>query len=108
MLNSASINEAKKSKQPLGAFGEQHIHELPLLLIPRFDQGISEHIELSYEAQRIHKTASRIVQNDKSLLDPNRPLATRRRCFATKLEPELEKLNSLSKSILEVAADAKS
>jgi hypothetical protein len=108
MLNSAPINEAIKSKQPLGAFGEQHIHELPLLLIPQFDQGISKHIELSYEAQRIHKTASRIVQNDKSLLDPNRPLATRRRCFATKLEPELEKLNSLSKSILEVAADAKS
>jgi hypothetical protein len=103
MLNSNPINEAIKSKQPLGAFGEQHIHQLPLSLILDFNPEIPEHVRLAKEAQRIHDIAKTLVQDDPSLLDTSKALSSRRKCFRTKLEPELEKLNSLAESILEVA-----
>lgn len=102
MLNSDPINSAIKSKQPLGLFGEQHIHELPLLLIPRFDIGVPKHIEISKEAQRLHDVALQIVQEDATLLDPTQRLASRRRRFSRHLISHLEKLNSIADSLLEV------
>ena len=103
MLNSSPINEAIKSKQPLGAFGEQHVHQLPLSLIPDFNPEIPEHIRLAKEAQRIHEIAQALVQEDSSLLDSSKALSSRRKCFTTKLEHEFEKLNFLAESILGVA-----
>ncbi|MBZ9577988.1 N-6 DNA methylase [Patescibacteria group bacterium] len=103
MLNSKPINDAIKDKQALGAFGEQHIHELPLSLIPRFDPGLPEHIELANEAKRINQRARQIVQSDRTYLDTSLSLASRRRRFSRIISSELEELNRLSESILEVS-----
>lgn len=103
MLNSHHINAAIKSKQPVGAFGEQHVHQLPLSLVPDFDSKVADHIKLAKEAQRIHKVAERLVQEDTSLLDSSKTLSSRRNRFTKRLEPELEKLDFLVESILGVA-----
>ena len=103
MLNSDLINNAIKSKQPVGAFGEQHVHQLPLSLIPDFDSKEPQHVKLAIEGKRIHEVAERIVQEDPTLLDSSKSLASRRKRFAIKIKPELEKLDFLVESILGIS-----
>lgn len=100
MLNSDLINNAIKSKQPVGAFGEQHVHQLPLSLIPDFSSKEPQHLKLAIEGKRIHDAAVKIVQEDPTLLDSSKSLASRRKRFTIKIKPELEKLDFLVESIL--------
>jgi len=100
LLNSDSINKAIKGYQPRGLFGEQHVHKLPLSLIPKFDKSDYRHVKLAEESKRIAQVASRLCDTDKRYLDVSRSLASRRRLFLRKLAPELEKLNKLAKEIV--------
>jgi len=100
MLNSQVINREIKGHQPSGKFGEQHVHKLPLSLIPRFNAQDEKHRQFSEESQRVAKVASELSQRDSRFLDVSRSLSSRRRMFVRALQPELQDLNKLAEKIL--------
>jgi len=96
MLNSQAINIAIKGHQPRGKFGEQHIHKLPLSLIPRFNSQDPRHVNLAKESKRIVDAAGALVKTDAKYLNTAKRLASRRRMFMSALSPELKTLNNLA------------
>jgi hypothetical protein len=99
MLNSQAINIAIKDHQPMGGFGEQHIHKLPLSLIPRFKSQDPRHMDLAKESKRMADAAGALVKTDLRYLNTAKPLAIRRRMFLSDLSPELKTLNKLALEI---------
>jgi hypothetical protein len=100
MLNSQVVNEAIKGHQPTGKFGEQHVHKLPLSLIPRFDANNQKHRELSAESRKVASVAKTVSQQSPRFTDVSKSLASRRRMFVGALQPELQKLNQLAEQII--------
>lgn len=96
MLNSQAINMAIKGHQSRGAFSEQHIHKLPLSLIPRFNSQDQRHTDLAGESKRVGKAARELVKTDAKYLNTAKPLASRRRMFMNALSPELKTLDKLA------------
>jgi hypothetical protein len=103
MLNSQAINIAIKGHQPKGKFGEQHIHKLPLSLIPRFKSQDPRHIALAKESKRIADAAGALVKTNAKYLNTAKPLASRRMMFMSALSPELKTLNNLAREIFHEA-----
>jgi SAM-dependent methyltransferase len=103
MLNSQAINIAIKGHQPKGKFGEQHIHKLPLSLIPRFKSQDPKHVALAGESKRIADAASALVKTDMKYLNSAKTLASRRRMFVSALSPELQTANNLAREIFQEA-----
>jgi hypothetical protein len=101
MLNSQAINIAIKGHQPKGKFGEQHIHKLPLSLIPRFRPLDQTHMALAKESKRVTDAASALVKMDTKYLNTAKPLGSRRRMFMSALSPELQTLNNLAEEIFQ-------
>lgn len=103
MLNSQAINNAIKDYQPKGKFGEQHIHKLPLSLIPRFKAQEPKHMALATESKRIANVAKVLVKTDEKYLNAAKSLASRRRMFMSALSPKLQTLNNLARGIFQEA-----
>lgn len=102
MLNSDPLNEAIKSKQAKGDFGEQHIHKLPLRLIPRFDPSDSDHQKVVDEAQRLAEKAIDLCEDNPEYLDQLEYLPSRRRSFDEEISEYMEDLNTTAANILGV------
>lgn len=100
MLNSKPVNAAIKSKQPRGQFGEQHIHKLPLSLIPKFDENNPYHIKLAAEARRLSGVTVRLCKTNPGYLDVSKSLASRRKAVFKELALEMTKSNDLARKIL--------
>lgn len=105
MLNSAPVNEAIKGHQPSGSFGEQHIHKLPLSLIPRFDPENPNHMRICTESKKVVGHARRLAAKDKKYSDINKSLAYRRKAFREELATKMRNIDHLAKYILEKAKD---
>lgn len=100
MLNSDRINKEIKRYQPSGLFGEQHVHKLPLSLIPKFNRNSDKHTALAKEAKRVAQVAKKLCKKDRRYLNVGKSLASRRRLFLKKLAPELKKLNKLAREVV--------
>ncbi|MBU1198199.1 hypothetical protein KJ765_06875, partial [Candidatus Micrarchaeota archaeon] len=102
MLNSLVINDAIKNKQPKGQFGEQHIHKLPLSLIPKFNPHNTFHRSLAQEAKLISLKAVRLCAANPNYINVAKSLASRRRAFSKVLAKDMNNLNEMAKQILSV------
>lgn len=75
LLNSTAINQVIREFQPVGQFGERHIHKLPLGVTPPFDPTNPVHMEVVAATQQLIddweeyklKNAGTVT----ALLDPN-------------------------------------
>ena len=105
MLNSKPVNEAIKGHQPSGSFGEQHIHKLPLSLIPKFNPDIKNHVQISKESKKVARYAKRLLAKDRRYSDINKSLAYRRKVFVKELESKMRVVNKVAKNILEKAKE---
>jgi len=101
MLNSAVVNDAIKGHQPKGDFGEQHVHKLPLQLIPRYDPLNSLHRDFVAEVERIIQVSRGLSANDPRYLDTRKSLASRRKMFFSALVPFMKELNRLANEIVD-------
>jgi len=75
LLNSTAINQVIREFQPVGQFGERHIHKLPLGVTPPFDPTDPVHMEVVAATKQLmadweaHKVKNAGAMN--SLLSPN-------------------------------------
>jgi hypothetical protein len=53
LLNSTSINQVIREFQPVGQFGERHIHKLPLGVTPPYDSTNPAHVDVVAATQRL-------------------------------------------------------
>ena len=100
MLNSEPVNQAIKGHQPSGQFGEQHVHKLPLSLIPQFNEANMNHQALVLEARKLSSMAKHLASKDKKYLDQTKPLHVRRKLLSQKLSPMMTNLNKLATEIM--------
>lgn len=101
MVNSRPVNERIKGHQPSGDFGEQHVHKLPLTIIPQFDASSDVHVRLTREARRLSGVVRELCAKDPGYMDTRKSLASRRLSLSRALETELGQLNELANAILD-------
>lgn len=89
LLNCPALNEIITAFQPRGAFGERHIHTLPIQYIPRFDEENMMHQRLVNITREL--ISELIEMTPARLLDPNNGLLSRRR---SRIQEIMTNLNS--------------
>jgi len=106
MLNSRAMTEAISPFNPKGAGGERHVHSLPYRLMPPFDHGHEDHVQIATLAQEIATFAEELVAKDPELRNPNRALAARRTRLRNRLQTtgEFGHLESLCARLLGTTA----
>lgn len=76
LLNSTAINQVIREFQPVGQFGERHIHKLPLGVTPPFDRTNPAHLDVVAAAESLMADWEDFKLNNsdrvKDLLDPNK------------------------------------
>lgn len=100
MVNSRPVNDAIKDYQPSGDYGEQHVHKLPLTIIPQFDPSNHAHIGLAKEAKRLASVVRQLCTENPNYMNTAKSLASRRLSLSRALEPELGQLNELAITVL--------
>ncbi len=90
LLNSEAINTVIQDFQPRGAFGERHIHKLPIEATPPFDPSQAVHQEVVEQTKKLLSDYESLKKSDKvfrAMLDPNSSsLASRRRKIRDKIK----------------------
>jgi len=94
ILNSNVVNDAIKSYQTKGLYGERDLVRRPFMLpIPKFDSGNSIHRRLAELSKISHEKASRIELTKKSV-------AYRRKDVREALKAEINEINKLVSQLL--------
>jgi len=100
MLNSRPVNEAIKSLQAKGDFGQQHVHKLPLYLIPKFNDKNPEHMKVVEESIRLSIIGEGICRKNSECMDLNKSLHSRRKKYKKEIESEMKEINEISNNII--------
>ena len=87
LINTDALSEeAIREFNPEGELGPRHLHTLPNRVIPPFDPGNLDHIEVSALARQLSDLAGPIISADQNIADPIKPIASRRRRLRNKLK----------------------
>lgn len=69
LLNSTAINQVIREFQPIGQFGERHIHKLPLGVTPPFDPANPAHMDVVAATERVITEWSEFKAKNAGLVD---------------------------------------
>lgn len=102
LLNTDALTEAIREFIPEGEFGPRHLHTLPNRVIPAFDRGASDHVEIARLAQELSGIAQSLAEADESIANPCKAIASRRRRLRDRLKEhrEFADLDDLAAAIL--------
>lgn len=105
VLNSQAMTDVTSPFNPQGEFGGRHIHARPYRLMPKYDQGNTEHTRISALSRKVADIARRKVDADPFLQNPNKKLTDRRRRLREQLTlvPEHQELERLCSAVLGVS-----
>ncbi len=106
LINTDVLTLAIREFNPEGELGPRHLHTLPNRVIPPFDSASFDHAEVRDLAERLSRLADPLIAADKSIADPTRPIASRRRRLRNELKKlaEFTALEDASAAVLGVAS----
>ena len=102
LINTDALTRAIREFNPEGELGPRHLHTLPNRVIPPFDRGNLDHIEVADLAQQLSALARPLIADNANIADPAKPIASRRRILRGLLKdtPEFSAIEDASAAVL--------
>lgn len=103
LINTDALTEAIREFNPEGELGPRHLHTLPNRVIPTFDPASFDHLEIADLAQQLAALAQPLLAVDERIADPNRSIASRRRCLRSELKQasQFAAIEDVARAVLE-------